>query len=405
MNKYKFAVPIMIVLIIGVYLSFFSPKAVGNNSTTIKQAVKPSTIIADIIPEPLKFTESEQEGILPEKDSKPLEETVMSLTALSIVDPNIDNEAREEINTKLINTKLTKQPEQKNLVAQATKPTSRGTSSQKQTFPKAQIETPEETAPIKKPIPTPETKAFTDEIKPEAPNAMTEIVDDKKETITLNPELFKQDLNSYVLDLIKTYELGKYPYLLNNDYANYNGVTTNIVYQDNTIAKANPNGDRASHCVGITFEVFFKAMQERNTKLGISPEDFNGMNGTDLRNFMLNWFVSDGIKPQQNCSVAIEKYGLGKRIYNLEDAKAGDFIDISRENNTGHTAVFLNWIKKDGKIVGLKYWGSQSSTKGIAYKEEYFNIKDTNGNKYGNVMFDQVYIGRVGAVEDYKDFK
>jgi uncharacterized protein (UPF0333 family) len=35
----------------------------------------------------------------------------------------------------------------------------------------------------------------------------------------------KLELNNYVLKIIPDYEKGKYPYLLNNDYGHYNGVT------------------------------------------------------------------------------------------------------------------------------------------------------------------------------------
>ncbi|MEG6615941.1 copper amine oxidase N-terminal domain-containing protein [Peptococcaceae bacterium 1198_IL3148] len=211
-----------------------------------------------------------------------------------------------------------------------------------------------------------------------------------------------QELNSYVLDIIDTYEIGKYPYLMNGDYNNYNGVTTNLVYQDKIIAKANPRGDLASHCVGITFEVFFKAMQQRNEDLGISVDNFNDMTWQELQDFMLTWYVAKGDKSISNVAVAVEKYGLGKRIGNIADAQPGDFVDISRENNTGHTVIFIDAIKKDGQIVGFKYWSSQESTNGIAYKTEYFNLKDQNGNKYGNVMADKVYIARVSAVADYQ---
>jgi hypothetical protein len=210
-----------------------------------------------------------------------------------------------------------------------------------------------------------------------------------------------QELNNYVLDVIDTYKNGKYPYLMNSDYKNYNGVTTNLVYQDKTIAKANPSGDKASHCVGITFEVFFKAMQQRNQDLGISVNDFNGMTGEEMHDFMLTWYVANGNKSTSNVAAAVEKYGLGKRINSLADAKPGDFVDISRENNTGHTVIFIDAIKQDGQIIGLKYWSSQESTKGIAYKTEYLNIKNKNGKKYGNVMADKVYIARISAVKDY----
>lgn len=207
----------------------------------------------------------------------------------------------------------------------------------------------------------------------------------------------QQDLNTYVLDVIKTYTGGRYPYLLDTNYATYNGVTSNIYYKGNLLAKAHPSGNRASHCVGITFEVFFRAMQARNKAAGLALDDFNGMSSAAMTDFMLKWYVA-GPKEQNNLALAIEKYGLGQRITNLAAAKAGDFIDFSRTNGTGHAAVLINWIKQDGKIIGLRYWSSQESTGGIAYAEEYF----ADGNSAGGIRRDQVYIGRVGPIAEYR---
>lgn len=210
-------------------------------------------------------------------------------------------------------------------------------------------------------------------------------------------------LNGYVLNVIKGYSSGHYPYILNNDYENYNGVTVNLYYKNRVLLKAHPSGNKASHCSGITFEVFFKAMQNRNKQLGLSSDDFNGMNYEELYDFVLTWYAAKGSKSSNNVAVAVEKYGIGRRITHFADAKAGDFMDISRENNTGHTVVFKNWIwDSNGRIIGFKYWSSQESTNGISHKEEYFNIAGSNGNKYGNVMIDQVYIARVSPVKEYK---
>ncbi|KAB3529165.1 hypothetical protein [Alkaliphilus serpentinus] len=209
-------------------------------------------------------------------------------------------------------------------------------------------------------------------------------------------------LNSYVLSAINNYKSGSYPYLLNTDYQNYNGVTESLYFQEKLLLKGHPSGNKASHCSGITFEVFYKAMVERNKKLGLSADDFNGMTYDELYDFLLTWYVASSNKKTHNLTVALEKYGLGVRINNFEDARPGDFIDISRENHTGHTAVFLDWIRDEGKIVGFKYWSSQESTGGISYNEEYFNIEKPNGEKYGNVIIDMVFIGRGSAVKDYK---
>lgn len=204
----------------------------------------------------------------------------------------------------------------------------------------------------------------------------------------------QQDLNIYVLNAISTYAGGHYPYLLDNNYATYNGVTSNIYYQGHLLLKAHPSGNRASHCVGITFEVFVKAMRARNKAAGLEQDDFNGMSLAAMSDFMLRWYVA-GPKDTHNLAVAIEKYGLGRRITSFSSAKTGDFIDFSRSNGTGHAAVLIDWIKRDGEIIGLRYWSSQESTGGISYAEEYFQ-------PHGSIKRDRVYIGRVGPINSYR---
>lgn len=200
--------------------------------------------------------------------------------------------------------------------------------------------------------------------------------------------------NQLVLAQIKTYNKGSYPYLLNTDYANYNGVTSNLYYQGKLLLKAHPSGNRATHCVGITFEVFFRAMEAWNQKQGYTGDTIKGLNYDQFYDFILKWYVA-GPKTENNLVIALEKYKLGKRLTNFEEAIPGDFMDFSRENQTGHTVVFIDWVSVDGKIVGLQYWSSQESTNGIGYKTEYFNILRSDGTKYGKIMKDTVLIGRV----------
>lgn len=215
----------------------------------------------------------------------------------------------------------------------------------------------------------------------------------------------KLELNSYVLKIIPTYREGKYPYLLNDDYEHYNGVTENIVYKDTLIAKANPDNSKSSHCVGLTYEVFFKAMEERNKEAGISLDNFNNMTIENMKDFLLTWYAAKGSPKSEGNQLAgaIVKYGLGTQVTKLEDVKAGDFIDFSR-TKSGHTAVFISWLKDDeGKILGFKYWSTQDSTNGIGYKVEYFS-DNPPGSIIGTIDRSQLYIGRVGAVENYKSF-
>jgi hypothetical protein len=71
-------------------------------------------------------------------------------------------------------------------------------------------------------------------------------------------------------------------------------------------------------------------------------------------------------------------------------------LSIFREKTRrGMSVVLIDWVRDNVKIVGLRYWSSQESTNGIAYKTEYFNILRGDGTKYGKIMMDKVQIGRV----------
>lgn len=204
------------------------------------------------------------------------------------------------------------------------------------------------------------------------------------------------DLNPYVLKVIDAYpptDSGEYPYRCKPlEYDKYLGVTQNLYYQGRIVAKAHPNGSRCSYCCGLTFEVLYRAMKLRNMQKGIDPDNYNNMTFYDLFNLLQLWFIEgEDDSPQK----AIQFYGLGKKITNWEEAKSGDFCDFSRNNGSGHSVIFINWVRNpEGKITGLRYFSSNS--RGIGYLTEYFS--DTGGK----ILRDWVRLARVGSIENYK---
>ena len=108
-----------------------------------------------------------------------------------------------------------------------------------------------------------------------------------------------------------------------------------------------------------------------------------------------------GDKAESNCAAAIERFGFGRRIRDLEEAEPGDFMDLNRADGSGHTVVFFGWLRGSGRIIGLRYWSSQRSTKGIGYNAEYFRDNPPHELR-GSLMRAPMYIGRVGPVRNYR---
>lgn len=101
-------------------------------------------------------------------------------------------------------------------------------------------------------------------------------------------------------------------------YDHYNGVTENILYQGSLIAKANPDRSKSSHCVGLTYEVFFKAMQERNKETGISTDNFNNMTINNMRDCMLTWYDAEGTPSQKGTSWQEQLSNMDLEIKSLD---------------------------------------------------------------------------------------
>ncbi|MCI0516106.1 T9SS type A sorting domain-containing protein [candidate division KSB1 bacterium] len=205
---------------------------------------------------------------------------------------------------------------------------------------------------------------------------------------------FDIDFNEYGVEILESYPRdGTHPY---SWVDTYEGVTRDLYYKGVRIARANPNGSKSCYCCGLTFEDFLRSIQQLNSDLG-KNEDINKMTATDLRYFLRLWFVENtwGDGP----GVALKAFGLGDRIGDFAKARPGDYVQFWRTTGSGHSVIFINWqTDSKGEITGLRYWSTQSSTRGVNY-----NIENFSGQG-GTINPAMVYISRVRSPEKFTPF-
>lgn len=65
------------------------------------------------------------------------------------------------------------------------------------------------------------------------------------------------------------------------------------------------------------------------------------------------------------CHYALVQYSQMGTEIKPQNARPGDFINISWRNGRGHSAIFLGWTKEKDNKKGMLYWSSQKSTNGF----------------------------------------
>ncbi|MCA9240833.1 MAG: hypothetical protein KDA37_11565 [Planctomycetales bacterium] len=127
-----------------------------------------------------------------------------------------------------------------------------------------------------------------------------------------------------------------------------------------------------SYCCGYTFAVAMRVLGERGLLEGKSVDQ--------VRRFQKLWYGSTDKDREVLCAYAAQELGVGREVP-LEKARPGDFVQLWRASGSGHSVVLVDWVREDGRVVGMKYRSSQGSTGGIADKVEYFS--DAPGRKGG----------------------
>lgn len=199
--------------------------------------------------------------------------------------------------------------------------------------------------------------------------------------------------NEVVNSLIDTYPRdGSYAYWWPDD-TDWYGTTRDVEYRGQLVAEGDP--EHRSYCVGLTWEVMMRAFDQVNREEG-GDGTLNGMSVADLDEFRIDWFVrdlwGDGVV------TAVESYGVGERVTNLEDVRPGDFLQFWRHSGSGHSNIFVEWVRDGDEIVGVTYWSVQGSTDGIDFNTEYF------GSTGSTIDPNHFFAARVYMPEDWVDW-
>lgn len=160
-----------------------------------------------------------------------------------------------------------------------------------------------------------------------------------------------------------------------------NGVIETIYHKGQVVLKYTDS----TYCNGTSFTIAMNVINKRNL--------FANKTLREVKTFQQIWYGTQQSTVERQQGPALEYMGIGKNISHSE-ALPGDFAQIWRTNNSGHSVIFLGWAEENGKIVGIKYRSSQGRGpgSGVGNRTEYFS--DT-GKPNGSVVRQRTYISRI----------
>ena len=126
-----------------------------------------------------------------------------------------------------------------------------------------------------------------------------------------------------------------------------------------------------SYCSGASYTAFIEGLNlifNETEKEDLDYQHYEAMRMQEVDGSRRN----DGIKYWGHWNAdgfgshfALVQYsGMGKEI-KPENARPGDFVNISWKSGLGHSVVFLGWYKDDVGKNNILYWSSQKSTNGM----------------------------------------
>ena len=168
------------------------------------------------------------------------------------------------------------------------------------------------------------------------------------------------------------------------------------------------DGEGTCFCTGHTLEIFLDAISRWQKANGFSGEEpFGALTYESvLGGEFYQYWQGFGVTREASSANAFQSADIGYNIYwdAWDSAQPGDFANISRSNGTGHAVVFHSWLRDNGRIIGLRYYGCNGGGSSQADPEDPDNRKGISGPSYvseyfvdhgGKVLPEFVFIGHI----------
>jgi hypothetical protein len=177
--------------------------------------------------------------------------------------------------------------------------------------------------------------------------------------------------NHFVLEAINDATLfprdGTYPFCLGGGSCGPYGFLHDGIYQAQTVFEG--GGD--CMCTGHTLEIFLDAWRRYRSANSLAADAQLGgltMAQLDQGGFYQQW---QGTADAQHANLASAGYAfelasagihIGNDSSSLETVQPGDFINLSRDPPSGHSVVFIGWIRDNtDAIIGFRYFACNPS--------------------------------------------
>ena len=130
---------------------------------------------------------------------------------------------------------------------------------------------------------------------------------------------------------------------------------------------------KSSYCSGSTYTVFIETLNRifNGKRIQLSEKIFEAMrmqepNGGRREDFVKFWGNWNADGPGDDYAL-VQYSQMGKRI-KPNQARSGDFVNISWKKGGGHSVIFLGWYRDENDSGYIYFWSSQRSTNGLGDK-------------------------------------